>query len=734
MPGNDVSDYHGLRRMTLTVDEALTGSWRADIDGVDLVVVTDPPRERWADLRAAGFRLKPQWVTWGRPAGAREADFFAELSKSERRNLRDSRRHVEEQRLTVEVHATLGPELFAEFLSVYDAQIAAMPHGLPSAHAVPTTEAGLADFYFVSARSGTELVAGVVCKVVPREDAMRVAFSAARPRVRNAMITRALYLAAFQEARRRGIGWISLGTDPTLYGHIAQAGLFTFKSRLGFVPVPLHHLDPDDDGCDEAEMVLDTARLRDPVLSLAYAEPPDRLASWADPLPMRLDVLSPANGLDLRPYRAPFVADIAFVGVPARETVVIVDPVSTGMYLAPAFRGRGRRCVAVLSGTVGDEYAGTLRRDNFEAVLTAAGDSLEAVDELTIRLASWHPSQVIAGSEWGVNLADSLTARLGVPGNLPLPGRPRRDKPAMMRAVAEAGLRVPVGARVTSVDEVDDWLQATGRLPVVVKPVASAGSEGVYFCPDADEARAATAKLLGATNVMGQPNDAVLVQERLVGQQYFVNSVSLDGRHHIHEIWRDDRLVIEGRPVYDRQVLLDNAGDVQDLLVPFVLGVLDALGVRNGPAHTELLVDERGPVLIECGARLEGAVTPDGPERATGDSQLSLTVERYTEPDRFAQRIGSGYVRRRPLAVVCLVVPRDGVVANGAARRLAELPSVICGSALQLAPGTTVHRTVDMFTSPGHLYLVADDPEQVERDYAQIRAMEADTLYEAPGS
>ena len=65
MPGNDVSDYHGLRRMTLTVDEALTGSWRADIDGVDLVVVTDPPRERWADLRAAGFRLKPQWVTWG---------------------------------------------------------------------------------------------------------------------------------------------------------------------------------------------------------------------------------------------------------------------------------------------------------------------------------------------------------------------------------------------------------------------------------------------------------------------------------------------------------------------------------------------------------------------------------------------------------------------------------------------------------------------------------------------
>ncbi|MEU5910869.1 GNAT family N-acetyltransferase [Micromonospora sp. NPDC047527] len=715
----------------MTTQEALDRRWA---DDADVVVVTDPPREQWANLQAAGFRIKPRWVTWGRRTPADQEEFLAGLSKAERRNFRDVQRHVDAQGLTIEVHARLTPQLFAEFLAVYDAQIAAMPHGLPAAHSVVATEAGLADFFLVSARSGDELIAGVVCRVAATDEAMRVAFSAARPQVRDAMISRALYLAAFEEARRRDFAWISLGTDPTLYGHIAQAGLFTFKSRLGFVPVPLHHLDPDDDGCDEAELVLSTERLSEPAMSLCYARPPDRLATWAAPLPMRLDVLSPAHGLDLRPYRASFVTETVVAppaaGVAEGGVIVIVDPFSTGALLAPAFNRQGWRCVAVLTGTINERYAAGLRRDDFLTVLTVRGESPQALSTTAELLAPMRPTEVIAGSEWGVNVADDLAELLGLPGNVHSADRPRREKPAMMSAVARAGLRVPLGARVRSVEELDDWLAASQVLPVVVKPAASAGSEGVYFCADAARAQTATAKLLGATNAMGQLNDSLLVQEQLVGQQYFVNSVSLDGRHHIHEIWRDDRFFVDGRPVYDRQVLLEGTGEIEDVLRPFVEGVLDALGVRTGPAHTELLVDDRGPVLIESGARLEGGVTPAGPAQATGMSQLSLTVERYTAPDRFARRIGAGYRRQRALMVVCLVAPYDGMVAEGAAQRLTEIPSIFCGSALDLVPGTPVHRTVDLFTSPGHLYLIADDPGRLKEDYQRIRALEQDGLYE----
>ncbi|MFI7077758.1 GNAT family N-acetyltransferase [Micromonospora sp. NPDC049903] len=739
MSGFGGSDYYGVRRWEMSTEDALDRAW-GGVDDVDLVIVTDPARDRWADLTASGFRLKPRWVTWGRRTPERTADFLAALPKAERQNVRHALRYVEAAGLDVQVHDRIDPDLFGEFLTVYDAQIATMPYGLPAAHAVAATEAGLADFVLVTARSAGELVGAVMCRVTP--EALRVAYSAARPQARRGMISRALYVAAFEESARRGLPWISLGTDPTLYGHIAQAGLFSFKSRLGFVPVPLHHLDPDDDGCDEAELVLRTDRLADPVLSLCYARPPDRAATWAEPLPMRLDVLSPADGLDLRPYRASFVTEVVAApphGGPGHgvdtvvadtdETIVIVDPFSTGALLAPEFARHGRRCVAVLTGTINERYAAGLRREQFVDVLTASGDDAAAVRQLADRLAPMRPGHVIPGCEWGVDLADDLAAELGLPGNSRTEDRPRRQKPAMMAAAARAGLRVPLGTQVRSIEELDDWLAATRVLPVVVKPAASAGSEGVHFCADGTEARSAAGKLLGSANAMAQVNDSLLVQEQLVGQQYFVNSVSLDGWHHVHEIWRDDRIFVDGRPVYDRQVLLDGTGDIQDQVRVFVERVLDALGVHDGPAHTELFVDDRGPVLIESGARLEGGVTPDGPAQATGESQLSLTVERYAAPERFRRRLGAGYRRHRALMVVCLVAPYDGLIADGAADRLAEIPSVLCGSALNLRPDTPVHRTVDLFTSPGHLYLISDDPSRLEEDYQRIRALEQDRLY-----
>lgn len=744
MPGSEAQDFHGLRRLLVPAEKVLDGSWRDRAAGVDLVVVPDPPRDKWPALAAAGFRLKPSWVTWGRETPRREEDFLAGLPKGERYNLRQAQRYVAEQALAVEVVDAPDVAVFTEFLAVYDAQIATMPYGIPAAHAVPPTQAALSDYFLVTARRDGELLAGVMAKLSAREDAVRIAFSAVRPERRGQMITRALYLRVFAEARRRGVRWLSLGTDPTLYGHIAQAGLLAFKSRLGFVPVPLHHLDPEDDGGDEAELVLSTARLRHPAMSLCYAEPPRRLATWADPLPFRLDVLSGADGLDLRPFRAPFITEIAPAPVPdvtarataagselaERPVVAIVDPLSTGVWLAPEFRRRGWDCVAVLSGTASPSYTAALRRDDFVAVFDCSPGGPEDRARVTAQLAALAPRHVIPGCEWGVNLADDLAVELATGSeNVDLPGRPRRRKDAMLRAVARAGLRVPVSRPVADAAELDQALLEIDSWPVVIKPTSSAGSDGVHICGDAEEAHAVLEKLLGGTNALGERNETLLAQECLTGQQYFVNSVSVDGRHYIHEIWRDDRLFVHGRPLYDRQVLLEPTGPVQRQLADYVTGVLDALGVRNGPAHTELFVDRRGPVLVECGARLEGAVDPRPVELATGDSQVSLTVERYVDPDRFRRRPGKPYVCRRRLAVVCLVAPHDGVIDGERLAELADLPSVYGGTALRLPHGAPVQATVDLFTSPGHVYLVADTLEELDRDYARIRHLEANGLY-----
>lgn len=65
----------------------------------------------------------------------------------------------------------------------------------------------------------------------------------------------------------------------------------------------------------------------------------------------------------------------------------------------------------------------------------------------------------------------------------------------------------------------------------MVKPVQSAGSDDVFLCRSLDEAEVAFNRILGKTNGLGLRNEAVLVQEFLVGKEYVVDQVSRDGIH-----------------------------------------------------------------------------------------------------------------------------------------------------------------------------------------------------------
>src|SRR5262249_15389816 len=79
--------------------------------------------------------------------------------------------------------------------------------------------------------------------------------------------------------------------------------------------------------------------------------------------------------------------------------------------------------------------------------------------------------------------------------------------------------------------------------------------------------------------------------------------------------------------VYDRVQLLDTScvGQWQDS--GYVRDVLTALGIRYGPAHTEVMLTAAGPCLIETGARLNGADAPELCRDCTGQDQVALTVE-----------------------------------------------------------------------------------------------------------
>ena len=314
MPGPDGN----LRVLTVDLAEALHGRWRAA--DVDLVRVREVPPEAGAQLRAAGFTVTSMFVTWAAALRDSEEEFLARLAAKQQRSVRDSQRAAERSGTRIQVVPVTAAAL-EEFLQVYEDHMGRMPTGV--AFARQRQQHLLADaaaHRLVTARRDGVLVGGCLCRLHEDFAMIRISFAATRPDARAAGLTRAMYMAAARHGRDLGLDWISLGSDPSLYGALTQPGLFAFKARLGFVPIPTRCFDPGDPGAiDVAHAVLTMRALTDPALALSYATPdgPTRHWHWSDPPAWNLHVLSTRPDVDPRPYHAPFIQRVDVQVLPA---------------------------------------------------------------------------------------------------------------------------------------------------------------------------------------------------------------------------------------------------------------------------------------------------------------------------------------------------------------------------------------------------------------------------------
>ncbi|SDC22650.1 GNAT family N-acetyltransferase [Actinokineospora iranica] len=306
----EVERDHGLHTGRIGVAEAVGTDWAAWRGAADLVRVVDPAPESWPALLRAGFVVKPAWITWLAPVGESEAAFLDRLSVNERRNVRLGLRFVADRCIELRTAAPLDAESFDAFLGLYDRQIAAMAHGVPFARRQRADLLARGeDYVLVQAFDGNVLIGCCVCWKRPDVATLQIRFVTTAPDGRQNRVVRAMYLRVFQIARDLGYRDVSLGTDPALYGHIAKPGLFGFKSRLGFSPVPARMFASDDDP-DEAVRVLRLGTLTDPSLVVSYHLSEDHVEPVDEKTPLRLEVFTGDPEVDTTPFRAAFLSGI----------------------------------------------------------------------------------------------------------------------------------------------------------------------------------------------------------------------------------------------------------------------------------------------------------------------------------------------------------------------------------------------------------------------------------------
>jgi biotin carboxylase len=228
-------------------------------------------------------------------------------------------------------------------------------------------------------------------------------------------------------------------------------------------------------------------------------------------------------------------------------------------------------------------------------------------------------------------------------------------KDLMRTTLRAADVRVPEFRVVHTAAEAARAFDAIGRAPAVVKPTATGGSIGVRLVGDADAAGAHATTLLGRPDDRGTPlPQTVLVEEYLPGQEY--SAEILDGRVY----------GVTAKHTTPPPTFVEIGHDFP-ACAPAVAELAEravrAVGLTWGPAHVEVMVDARGPAVIEINPRLAGGGISELIERCTGADLFGTVVARLfgatAEPPGEASIFGA--IRSTVATERCRVLEAGGV-------------------------------------------------------------------------
>lgn len=318
----------------------------------------------------------------------------------------------------------------------------------------------------------------------------------------------------------------------------------------------------------------------------------------------------------------------------APKKLLIVDPVSSSSVFAErATQNFGLDVTAVLSSAdLPKDLVDSIPHDHLSALFVCSDpEELRAAVEEHLGGA---PDYLLCGSEPGVELYDHLASVWQLRPNNPGLTQARRDKARMQDALKSHGIRYIPHLEASDAESVRRWCESQSFGKFVVKPLRSSASQGVHICQRPEEAAAATQRLLGETDVLGNVIDSVLVEAFIEGTEFVVDTVSVGGGHRVLAVFEYDKEIVDGVPLYRsmRALPIDCDSD----LINYTLQALDALGISDTAAHSEILMDADGPVLVETGARMHGGLGPWLAEMAYSDSLINaaLTARLADSPDQ----------------------------------------------------------------------------------------------------
>jgi len=397
------------------------------------------------------------------------------------------------------------------------------------------------------------------------------------------------------------------------------------------------------------------------------------------------------------------------------DRLLLILPSAT--YRASDFLSAARELgVAV---TVASERRAAMAAVMGERALTLRlSDPALAAEQIAERARETPFVAVLGVDDQGVMAAALGAERLGLPNNPPAAVARTRDKAAMRRAFAQAGVPQPRFALLPCGADVAAVAREVG-FPCVIKPLGLSGSRGVIRADDAEQARATAERVRGILAAADEPADApLLVESYLPGAEVAIEGMLRGGRLEVLAVF-DKPDPLEG-PYFEETLYVTPSRLPPGVLteVEALTGrAADALGLREGPVHAELRVDGDHVSVLELAARSIGGLCSRALRFGAGVSLEQMIL-------RHALGLGLEDVARESTAsgVMMIPIPGAGVLEAVEGQQEARAVEGIGGLEITIARGRRVVPLPDGDRYLGFLFARGASPDAVERSLRAAHA------------
>jgi len=263
---------------------------------------------------------------------------------------------------------------------------------------------------------------------------------------------------------------------------------------------------------------------------------------------------------------------------------------------------------------------GSNERQALEAVVpgkTIALDftDLQASAEKVVAFAKEHPlDAVVSADEDAVVLAATISEALSLPHNPVSATVVAKDKYRLREALTAVSIPTPP-AQLFSIDDPPETLSQKVFYPCVLKPTFLSASRGVIRANHPDEFVAAfywLNRILKDPEVRrlgGAAAEQILVEDFVPGKEVAVEGLLRGGQLSVLALF--DKPDPPDGPFFEETIYVTPSRlptSVQEAIAECTGRAAAALGLKEGPIHAELRVNERGPWIIELAARSIGGI------------------------------------------------------------------------------------------------------------------------------